>query len=216
MEQLFKAIVDRIQAEVVKNSGFIIGINGLDCSGKTSIANRLHRYLLDAGCLAGILHVDDFSHIPTLKSVYDGYRENGSDETLVLRYYENCVSIKDFVIALADYRKKYTVVIVEGVFLFNLISHNIFDFKMYLDIEEITAFERYKKRKLKNGNFLPDAVFHDIWHAAHLVYCDAFNPRNLSDIVLLSGDEPRISKINERMKWLSKLQPIGRAIIPII
>jgi uridine kinase len=170
VENLLRTIVDRAQENVSEGNGFVIGVNGLDCSGKTSIANRLNRYLLDAVQLAIVLHVDDFSHIPTLKSVYASYRENGSDEALVLRYYKKCVNNKDLINALAAYRKKYAIVIVEGVFLFNLIPHTQFDFKVFLDIDETTAFERYKKRKLTNGGFLPDAVFHDIWFAAHLLY----------------------------------------------
>ena len=214
MEQFLRAIVDRSQESIEGISSFVIGINGLDCSGKTSLAIRLHQKYLDMGCKTGVIHIDDFCDMPTIKSVYGHYHENGSDDALVLNYYENFVINKDLVNKLEDYRKKYKFVIVEGIFLFNLIPHNVFDFKIYLDIDETTAFERYKKRKLINGASLPDAIFNDIWLAAHLVYCEAVNPKNLSDVVLHSGKTPHVSSFSNRAEWLAETLPMGRFLTP--
>lgn len=69
--RIYQEILSRV-ARRRRQAPFVIGINGIDGSGKTEFSRGLSRFLVDHGCRVQVVHVDDF-HNP--KSVrYNGFR----------------------------------------------------------------------------------------------------------------------------------------------
>jgi len=156
-ERILKAIGERKE----RGRAYVIGINGIDCSGKTTFAKALEAWLRSIGYLTQLIAIDDF-HNPR-ETRYAG--SNQADN-----YYNESFNIKPMIEKLLkplretgrvaaelrllnlntdkyDTVKKYsidpdTIVIMEGVFLFRKELAPFIDYKIYLDI----TFEESKRR----------------------------------------------------------------------
>jgi phosphoglycolate phosphatase len=59
LDKLFAKLLLRIRERTI-GSPFIVGINGIDASGKTVFSKELSRFLLRRGYRVQLIHVDDF------------------------------------------------------------------------------------------------------------------------------------------------------------
>ncbi|WP_425448315.1 hypothetical protein [Dethiothermospora halolimnae] len=131
----------------------IIGVNGIDTSGKTEFAKKFKQYLEEKEHNVQIVHIDDF-HNPK-KVRYSGENQVGN-------YFNKSFDIKNLVenilvpikeegflhtkLKLLDlgtdeyniqkefYIEKNTIVILEGVFIFREEIYPYLDYKIFIDI----------------------------------------------------------------------------------
>lgn len=153
----------------------LIGINGLDCSGKTTLATALFDRLEKAGRMPTLLHVDDFNNKPKQTELYGAYVDGVFGASELDDYYNNSVDYDLLLQALQQARQRGGVTLVEGVFLFKPQLAPLLDLKILLKIPEAIGFERYKGRKNQVGDTRPASVFTDIWVPAYKRYeqeCD--------------------------------------------
>lgn len=150
-------IFNRIEKEITKNksnNAYIVGINGVDTSGKSKFSIALHRYLVSCGYDTIIIHLDDFHNLRSIRNSGNNeiasYIDNAFNlillEKEILSKIKNNNSI-DIELSLVDLesdtltnKKRYkiekeTIVILEGVLLYRYPIENYFDYKIYLDIE---------------------------------------------------------------------------------
>ncbi|MTI65602.1 MAG: hypothetical protein FH753_03285 [Firmicutes bacterium] len=162
--EIFDYIYKGIKEKKQENKPIIIGINGIDTSGKTEFTNSLDTYLKKQKEKVQIIHIDDF-HNP--KKV----RYSGKDE--IENYFYKSFNINKLVNELLipikkknylhkklrilnletdkyDLEKKFlidkdTLVILEGVFIFRKEIEPYLDYKVFIHI----PFDECKKRVLK-------------------------------------------------------------------
>jgi uridine kinase len=139
----------------------VLGICGIDLSGKTEFANSLAEYLASRRLKVMVLHLDDF-HNPR------AFRNSGSDpvdnylnrnfnlglltkEVLVpiheKRSFPVDLTLLDLMSDQYSIRKRFsidreTIVLLEGIFLFRLELASFIDYRVFLEI----SFEEARRR----------------------------------------------------------------------
>lgn len=191
----------------------IIGINGVDTSGKTIFTNRYSRFLNSTGKKCMAAHIDDF-HNPA------EIRCQGLNETEA--YYNNAFNYKqlinevlqpltadgsiekDILCLNVDTNKyenilhfsvdKDTVLLVEGVLLFRPPLVDFFDAKIFLHIDFDEVLIRAEKRDVpKYGKaFLQKYI--DKYIPIQKRYLDEWTPHLNADIVIDNSicEKPKI------------------------
>lgn len=210
-------IFDKIEKMIARRRAghpFVIGVNGVDTSGKTQFAAALQAYLGKRGYHTQAIHLDDF-HNP--RSV----RVSGGDE--IQSYIDHAFNLElleaellqparsgtpvDRDLQLLDLntdtftnRQQYhidsdTIVILEGVLLYRPPVDGYIDCKVYLDV----GFDEVLKRAEQRDVPLYGAGFLERYRTKYLPiqqwYLENCRPKEESDIVIDNTDfnMPRIT-----------------------
>ena len=161
---IFKSILEQVSIEK-KDKAFVIGITGIDCSGKSTFAGSLNRFFNTQGLRTQLIHLDDF-HNPTAYR-YSGdnqadnyFNKSFNIETIINELLIPIQQKKIFLTTLTllnletdkyELDKEYsisldTVVIFEGVFLLRIELSPYLDMKIFLDIPFEECIQRAWKR----------------------------------------------------------------------
>ncbi|OFD41892.1 kinase [Bacillus mycoides] len=179
-----------------KDERFILGIDGLSRSGKTTLVKELEADMKQSGIPFHIFHIDD--HITERNKRYNtGFAEwyeyynlqwdiewlqrnffwkLQSDIQVQLPFYHDETDIcemKEIQLPLVG------VIIVEGVFLQRKEWRNSFHYMVYLDCSRETRFLRESEETQKN---LPK--FQSRYWKAEEYYLEKESPRDLADFVI--------------------------------
>ncbi len=178
MDKVIEIIEGLIQAQPI-----VIGINGLDCSGKTTFATTLHDKLNSRNVKCVLLHIDDYNNLEVQKLIYDAHEKGDFTEELFERYYKDSIHYGRAANAITESRKHFDVTIIEGVFLFKDSLAPLLDLKVFLPVDTLLAKARYEKRKQMVGDNRPTSVFDDIWLPAFERYVREAEPEKMSDFI---------------------------------
>lgn len=198
MNDALDKIFDRIDLASPVRKPWVIGVNGMDCAGKTWFARALTTYLRAAGRLVTELHIDDYNDMVVQKRVYDAFAEGQSRETLIDEFYKGSVDYDRAATAIHEASAGGGTVVVEGVFLFKEPLAPLFDYKIYLDIRHDVGRRRYASRKEAEGDGRHLAVFEELWVPAHVRYVREFQPENLANLIV-DNNEADCPGILERL-----------------
>ncbi|MCC5800887.1 kinase [Rossellomorea vietnamensis] len=160
IEQVTRTLFAQYTRRSSINRPFIVGIDGLGGSGKTTLARSLKQELILAKCDAVILHMDDYivekseRYGTGNEEWYEYYalqwnielirkelfqRLHGGCTSITLPFYE---SSSDSVVSKPIHLDGVRVVLVEGVFLQRKEWRDFFDFVIYLDCPSELRSER--------------------------------------------------------------------------
>jgi uridine kinase len=185
-----------------EDRALLVGVSGIDASGKGFVAARLAAALRRLGVRAVIINADGWLHLPG--------RRFGA-ENPGLHFYEHALRLEEMfaqlVLPLRDQRRirltmdyaeetassyrKHTydfpvvdVVIVEGIFLFKPGYRDHFDLKIWIDCSFETALERAVARGQEG---LPPEetkrAFNIIYFPAQRIHAERDRPREAADEV---------------------------------
>ncbi|MES2471974.1 MAG: hypothetical protein V4601_03930 [Pseudomonadota bacterium] len=160
-----KAIVDKA-CDIAKREGrlMVLGISGVDSSGKSTLAMEVERYLANAQMTAQVFSIDDFM---TLRSVRNantdqarGYYDEAYDfrllATQVLKPARSSNELRG-TLTQTDWIKDQHyerdiamhapgIVIVEGVFIFRREIRDLFDFRIWIHLTPEEALQLAVRR----------------------------------------------------------------------
>lgn len=146
-------------------SNLIVGISGIDGSGKSTYAASLERSLRDRGLVVGQVTLDDFLHPKKIRHAnpnqIEGYYKDNFDfrslveavvdpvgEAISVQSTHPVLELETDQILEKDFSFDGPgVLIVEGVFLFKKELRQKFDVKIWLDVSFETAMERVTRRR---------------------------------------------------------------------
>lgn len=150
---VFGKIKDNIIARKKPGRLFIVGINGIDCSGKTIFTEALAAFLIAEKHAVEIISLDDFHNPRRIrnsgKDPVESYYDRGFDfRTLVESILSPVKEKQEYSISLTlldlhtdryEIHKSYsfdknTIVLLEGVYLFRRELAPYIDYKIFLDI----------------------------------------------------------------------------------
>ncbi len=207
---VFEKILKEIEARKKRDRAFVIGINGIDCSGKSVFAESFEKFLISRGFETQLVSIDDF-HNPR------AYRYSGKDQ--IENYYNKSFDIKTIVEKLLaqvhkkssystrltvldwqtdkyDIEKEFsfnqsTIVIFEGVFLFRKELSPYIDYKVFIEI----TFEESKRRAEIRDSEETLRKYEEKYLPAQRRYLDEFPPSEASDMIVDNSDWefPRIT-----------------------
>ncbi|PHS79713.1 MAG: hypothetical protein COB59_00015 [Rhodospirillaceae bacterium] len=165
----------------------VIGINGLDCSGKTTFSKALHGKLRGRNIKTALLHIDDYNDLKVQKLIYQAHEKGDFTKDLLNLYYNNSIHYDAVLRAVTASRENFQVTIIEGVFLFKECLLPNLDIKVFLSVDPVQARARYVKRKDDMGDKRPVSVFDEIWMPAFARYCSEVQPEKICDIHMPSS-----------------------------
>jgi phosphoglycolate phosphatase-like HAD superfamily hydrolase/uridine kinase len=158
---IFDKIIESMKQKKQPDKAFVIGITGIDGSGKTTFAEALEKHLKENNIPTQVIHLDDFHNPKSIRydgndQAYNYYNKSFDLKTIIEKLLapiqkKNPISLKlttlDWQTDKYDNVTKYnvkpsTIVIFEGVFLFRKELAPYIDLKVFLDI----PFEESKQR----------------------------------------------------------------------
>ena len=173
------------------NQSFVVGINGIDCSGKTTFAKSVSRYFKQHKIENDCLDIDNFNN-PAIKSAtYKAFVSGSWDEKDLNKYYKLIINYSDAIRAVSEYKKKYPLVILEGIFIYKPQLADLFDLKIYLDINISLGRKRFAKRRSLKQDKRPFEIYDEIWMLSHIRYESEVHPKRISDLVIDYNDESK-------------------------
>ncbi|MCD4712458.1 MAG: GNAT family N-acetyltransferase [Clostridiales bacterium] len=204
---VLRDIVEQILIKKTKDKPIIVGINGVDASGKSTLTKELSRYLDKIGFRSQLISIDDF-HNPTAirykeENPIQSYLNNafdvnkfesevllpivlGGELNKVMRHLD--LATDEFTNIKKYYVDKDTVVLVEGVLLFREPLVNYFDLRVFI---RISFNEVLKRAIIRDADTLGDQVlekYKSKYIPIQQLYLDQYDPEGMSDIVIDNND----------------------------
>lgn len=173
---------------------FVIGVNGMDCAGKTQFARSLADFLVRAGHEVELLQIDDYNDLTVQTQTYEAFRESRFTPAHLDRFYAGSIDYTRAAHAIWDPNRGPRLVVVEGVFLYKDELVGFIDYKIYLEVDSAVAEARYRARREAEGDPRPLAVFRDLWLPAHERYVLEREPQCHASLVIDNNDfeNPRL------------------------
>ena len=173
------------------NQSFVVGINGIDCSGKTTFAKSVSKYFTDHKIENDYLDIDNFNNRAIESETYKAFVSGSWDEKDLNKYYKLIINYSDAIRAVSEYKKKYPLVILEGIFIYKPQLSDLFDLKIYLDINISLGRKRFAKRRSLKKDKRPFEIYDEIWMLSYIRYESEVHPKQISDLVIDYNDESK-------------------------
>ena len=188
-----KDILAFIKAKYEKHrsitQSFVVGINGIDCSGKTTFAKSVSKYFTHHKIENDHLDIDNFNNSAIESETYKAFVSDSWDEENLNKYYELIINYSDAIRAVSESKKKYSLVILEGIFIYKPQLVDLFDLKIYLDIDISLGRKRFAERRSLKQDKRPFEIYDEIWMLSHIRYESEVHPKRISDLVIDYNDE---------------------------
>jgi uridine kinase len=188
-----KDILAFIKAKYEKHrsitQSFVVGINGIDCSGKTTFAKSVSKYFTHHKIENDHLDIDNFNNSVIESETYKAFVSDSWDEENLNKYYELIINYSDAIRAVSESKKKYSLVILEGIFIYKPQLVDLFDLKIYLDIDISLGRKRFAERRSLKQDKRPFEIYDEIWMLSHIRYESEVHPKRISDLVIDYNDE---------------------------
>jgi phosphoglycolate phosphatase len=192
-EKILRDVMSRKQPD----RPFIVGINGIDASGKTLFTEGLGRFLSGKEYPVQVIHIDDFHNPQKIRYAGENAANNYFnlsfnidkviDELLIPIHKKGSLSTELTVLDLDtdSYRNKRsysispeTIVLLEGAFLFRKEISPYVNYYVYLDM----SFEECLKRGLERGG--EEERYQIKYIPAQKKYLAAYPPSEHADIII--------------------------------
>ena len=173
------------------NQSFVVGINGIDCAGKTTFAKSVSKYFTHHKIENDHLDIDNFNNSAIESETYKAFVSDSWDEEDLNKYYELIINYSDAIRAVSESKKKYSLVILEGIFIYKPQLADLFDLKIYLDIDISLGRKRFAKRRSLKRDKRPFDIYDKIWMLSHIKYDSEVHPKQISDLVIDYNDESK-------------------------
>ena len=170
---------------------FVVGINGIDCSGKTTFAKAMSKYFSYYKIVNNHLDIDTFNNPVIESETYKAFVSDSWDEEDLNKYYKLIINYSDAIRAVSEYKKKYPLVILEGIFIYKPQLADLFDLKIYLDINISLGRKRFAKRWSLKQDKRPFEIYDEIWMLSYIRYDSEVHPKQISDLVIDYNDESK-------------------------
>ena len=189
MEDILAFIKAKYEKHGSITQSFVVGINGIDCSGKTTFAKSVSKYFTHHKIENDHLDIDNFNNPAIESETYKAFVSGSWGEEDLNKYYELIINYSDAIRAVSESQKKYPLVILEGIFIYKPQLVNLFDLKIYLDIDISLGRKRFAKRRNLKQDKRPFEIYDEIWMLSHIRYESEVDPKQIGDLVIDYNDE---------------------------
>jgi uridine kinase len=188
MEDILAFIKAKYEKHRSINQSFVVGINGIDCSGKTTFAKSVSKYFTHHKIENDCLDIDNFNNRAIESETYKAFVSGSWDEKDLNKYYKLIINYSDAIKAVSEYKKKYPLVILEGIFIYKPQLADLFDLKIFLDIDISLGRKRFAERRSLKQDKRPFEIYDEIWMLSHIRYESEVHPKRISDLVIDYND----------------------------
>ena len=188
MEDILAFIKAKYEKHRSISRSFVVGINGIDCSGKTTFAKAMSKYFSYYKIENDHLDIDNFNNPAIESETYKSFVSGSWGKKDLNKYYELIINYSDAIRAVSESKKKYSLVILEGIFIYKPQLVDLFDLKIYLDIDISLGRKRFAKRRSLKRDKRPFNIYDEIWMLSHIKYESEVHPKQISDLVIAYND----------------------------
>jgi len=218
IDQIANSILQK-RGMLTSDRSLLVGISGIDGSGKGYLAAQLQAHLALRGVIPAILNVDGWLNLPEKR-----FDQNAP----AVNFYENAIRFDQFfsqlVLPLRDGRsihleadvveeiasnyrnhtyhfRDVPVVLVEGIFLFKPQYRKYFDLAIWIDCSFPTALVRAIDRAqegLSPANTI--AAYERIYFPAQRIHLDQDKPRENADLIFendIYTNKPVVNRLRQ-------------------
>ena len=197
-----------------KDRSLLVGISGIDGSGKGYVTLQIEARLAQHSIAAANINIDGWLNLPDKrfsaiepgKHFYEHairFDEFFDQLVLPLRNQRSVSLVADFAEETAKTHRKHTynfrnvdVVLVDGIFLFKRDYRKLFDLAVWVDCSPWTALARALERKQEA---LPPAAtiraYETIYLPAQRIHFDLDNPRESADLII--DNDPYLRRLSQ-------------------
>ena len=199
--------IARKRDAVVPSRAVLVGISGIDGSGKGFVTVKLAKALRAKSLNVAMISADDWLNLPKVCINPDNYAEH---------FYEHAIRFDEmferFIVPFRDHRgvdvladcgdpkatvhrkhryifRNIDVILLEGIFLFKTSYREYFDLKIWIECSFQTALRRAIARGQEG---LPPAEtqysFETIYFPAQRIHLDRDEPRRAADFIVHNDD----------------------------
>lgn len=202
IDEIYKTLIyARIEKDIkIGRKSIVIGVSGVDASGKTFFADGLGRYLEQRGLHNQIIHLDDFHNprairkrddspqgyidfafnLQQLHSVLTEIKSGSMDRDITVLDLDSDTYTKTIHVS----SKRNTIFILEGVMLFRPPIVDLLDYKIYLDIDFDEVIRRAGKRDIpKYGTGILDR-YANRYIPAQQLFLSTYKPGEICDLLI--------------------------------
>jgi uridine kinase len=200
--------------EVPSQRSLLVGITGIDASGKGYLTERIVSQLERQGARAVGINVDGWLNLPHIRFHPDRPAEHFYEyairfedmfQQLILPLRENrrirlvANFAEETATAYRDHLYHFEdvdIIVLEGIFLLKRATRFYFDLCVWVDCTFETALERALKRG-QEGLPLAETIraYHTIYFPAQRIHVARDNPRAAADLII--NNDPRIAATRE-------------------
>lgn len=211
-ESMIAAIADLVVRSMSSDKPLLVGIDGVDCAGKTTFADELRDELQRRDVPVVRASIDGF-HRPRAERLARGslspegyYRDSFDYPALIEEFLEpvkRSTSTTSVATALYDWTIEEprrarvevspdSVVLFEGVFLFRPEIDRFWDFRIFLDIPLITSLDRGVIRDARHFGGTEGARerYTKRYIPGQEIYLGEVDPRSRADVII-HNEDPR-------------------------
>ena len=198
MENILQFIKAKYEKHRLLNQSFVVGINGIDCSGKTTFAKSVSKYFTHHKINNYHLDIDNFNNQTIESETYKAFASDSWDEEDLDKYYELIINYSEIIKAVSESKNKYPIVILEGIFIYKPQLMDLFDLKIYLNIDVFLGRKRFANRRSFKRDKRPFDIYDKIWMLSQTRYDSEVNPKQISDLVINHNNKGQVSFCNEK------------------
>jgi len=199
--------IARKRNAVVPNRAVLVGISGIDGSGKGFVSAKLADALRAKSLNVAVISADDWLNLPHVCMNHDNYAEHFYQhairfdemfEKLIFPLKQNrkinitadCADAKATILRKHRYEfRKIDIVLLEGIFLFKRGYRHQFDLSVWIDCSFECALERAIERGQEG---LPPAetieAFETIYFPAQRIHLARDKPREAADCIVTNDE----------------------------
>jgi uridine kinase len=206
--------IDRIllrRAEVPEHRSLLVGISGIDASGKGYIAAQIEAHLGQRAVASAVINVDGWLNLPDKRfsqstpaqTFYESairFDQFFSELLIPLRDQKSIYLVADFAEETACQYRKHVydiksvgITLVEGIFLFKQAHRSPFDLAIWVECSFPTALARAIERgqeRLTPAKTI--AAYETIYFPAQRIHFERDDPRVTADLMLDNDFFPRL------------------------
>ena len=224
IDEITRTILER-RASVPDTRSLLVGISGIDGSGKGYLAAQLEAHLALHAVTAAVLNVDGWLNLPEkrldrrapAKNFYDNairFEDFFAQLVMPLKDRRSVHLVADFTEETASSYRKHTydfkdvsVVLVEGIFLFKPQYRKHFDLAIWVECSFATALARAITRAqegLSPANTI--AAYETFYFPAQRIHLAHDKPRENADLIF---ENDGYSAIQTKRRGLSALAALA-------
>lgn len=167
----------------LEGRAIIVGVNGLDEGGNASFTKGLKAHLAASGREVAVCRLEDCANTAARQAIVPAGGKALAPAGLQ-RYCEESIDYDLARQAIQDLAAESAILIVHGVFLYTGALSDLFDLRLYLDVESAVARGRLDSGKSVPGAANPEARFDSVLHPAFEIYLREYDPASASDLVI--------------------------------
>ena len=207
----YESVIDFIVTKKVPDYSLIVGLNGVDGSGKTTMARTLEHRLKKSGHKVLLISVDDFHNPRSVRykrgelspiafchdSInYDAIANNALKPAFEMKGKSVLCQTKLFDLALDEEDAQFeevtsnTILLVEGIFLFRPEICPFLHVKIFLDVLFENVMQRVLSRDiatLSTEANIRERYSHK-YIPGQMLYLDEVSPQSIADVVIDKND----------------------------